>query len=59
MSKDELLERVDLILQRHEIRYRLVTFIRVVYASKCDIFLIVEHTVEISVILVEAEFGEQ
>ena len=58
VGKDELLEAVDLVLQVHEVRDGLVAFIRVVNAFEGDVFLVLEQAVELSVVAVEAELGE-
>lgn len=42
MRKDELLELVDLILQRHQIRDGLVTFVGVVDRFQTDILFVLE-----------------
>jgi len=44
VRKDELLERVDLILQRHQVRNRLVSLVGIVDRLETDILLIFESS---------------
>lgn len=71
VGEDELLERVDLVLQSHEIRDGLVAcrqqlatdkhspLVRVVNVLERNVLLVLEQAVELWVVAVEAELGEQ
>lgn len=56
MRENQLLERIDLILQVHEIVNRLITLVRIVDRLQTDILLVLEQTVELRVVPVEGQF---
>lgn len=58
MSKDQFLETIDLVLQRHQITDRLVTLIGIVNVFQRDIFFIFEKAVEFGMVSMESQFGE-
>lgn len=55
MRKYQLLERIDLVLQVHEIVNRLITLVRIIDRLQTDIFLVFEQTVELRVFPVEVQ----
>lgn len=59
VGEDQLLERVDLVLQSHEVGNRLVSLVGVVDSLETDILLIFECAVEFGMLLVERELREQ
>ena len=59
MGEDELLELIDPILQRHKVCNCLVSFIRVVYGFETEVLLVLERAVELGVLSVERELGEE
>lgn len=54
-GEDELLKGLDLILEIHEIRDRLISLVGVVDRLQADILLILECAVELGMITVEGE----
>ena len=59
MREDEFLERVNLILQSHEVGDCLVAFVGIVDGLQTDVFLILEQTVELRVLSVKPQFGKE
>ena len=59
VGEDQLLELLDLVLQRHEVRDSLVAFIGVVDGLQADILLVFESTVEFEVRRVERKLCQQ
>lgn len=53
----ELLEGIDLVLQRHEIRDGLVSLVGVIDGLETDVLLILERAVELWVLAVEGQLG--
>lgn len=59
MRKDELLEGVDLVLQRHQVRDGLIALVGVVDQLERQVLLVLEGAVEVGVLVVEGELGQQ
>ncbi|KAL1840656.1 hypothetical protein VTK73DRAFT_3704 [Phialemonium thermophilum] len=59
VREDELLELVDLVLQGHEVGDGLVALVGVVDGFQGDVLLVLEGAVELRVLLVEGQLGEQ
>lgn len=73
VGEDELLERLDLVLERHKVGDGLVSvvriasrpimvdapLVRVVDVLQTDVLLVLEQTVELSVVTVETQFGKE
>lgn len=55
MRENQLLERIDLILQVHEIVNRLITLVRIIDRFQTDILLVLEQAVELRVVPVERQ----
>lgn len=51
MRKDELLEGINLILQGHQIRDRLIALVRVIDRLQTDVLLILKGSCQISLLL--------
>lgn len=59
VREDELLELLDLILQHHEVADGLVTLVGVVDGLQAQVLLVLKGTVELGVLVVERELGEE
>lgn len=59
VGKDELLEGVDSVLQRHEVGNDLVALVGVVDELERHVLLVFESAVEVGVLVVEGELGQQ
>lgn len=59
VGEDELLELLNLILQDHEIGDGLVAFVGVVDGLETQVFLVLKGAVELGVLVVEGELGEE
>lgn len=55
----KLLKVINLVLQRHEVRDCLVALVRVVDDLEADVLFVLERAVELGVLMVEGQLGEQ
>lgn len=59
MRKNQLLELLNLILERHQVGNRLVTLIGVVDSLQTEVLFVLERAVEFGVLLVERKLGQE
>lgn len=59
VRENQLLELLDLVLQHHEVADGLVTLVGVVDGLQAQVLLVLEGTVELGVLMVEGELGEE
>lgn len=59
IGKDQLLECLDLVLQVHQVGNGLVTLIGVVDGFQTDVLLVLESAIELGVVAMEGEFGDE
>lgn len=59
VREDQLLELVDAVLQRHQVRDGLVAFVGVIDGLEAEVLLVFERAIELRMLLVERKLGEE